>query len=371
MSGQVLLSVDKEYLSFLSEVKEQIQRTRIRAALAASGEMLQLYWQIGHEIIERQKTTRWGSKLIEQLANDLQNAFPGAEGYSVRNIKYMRTFAQNFPQFAIGQRPVAQLVYQLPWGQIIILMQKAKESRAREWYIAKTLENGWSRDLLAIQIDSKLYERQGRAEGKTHNFVARLPHPQSDLAENTLKNPYLFNFISADDTAHEKEIENDLVKHITQFLLELGKGFAYMGRQYPLTVGDDTFYIDLLFYHVDLHCYVVIELKAGKFMPEYAGKLNFYLSAVDDLLKKPQDNPSIGILMCRSKNKTQAEYALKDINKPMGVSEYQLLESLPKKLGKSLPSIKELEAELMTTKKKISHPKLKFRSKAKSRKDKK
>lgn len=342
MTNQSLLTLDETYLRFLSEVKERISQTRIRAALAASKEMLQLYWQLGHDIIERQKTTAWGGKLLEQLSHDLKNAFPGSEGFSVRNLKFMRQFAEMYPQPEIGKQTVSQL----PWGHIVTLMQKVKDATIREWYTQKALEHGWSRNVLAIQIERQLYERQGILASKTSNFAERLPAPQSDLAENILKDPYRFDFLTVGEWAKEREIEQDLTQHITQFLLELGMGFAYVGRQYPLKINEKTFYLDLLFYHLELRAYVVIELKAGEFLPEYAGKLNFYLSAVDDLIKKPHDNPSIGILLCKSKDKALAEYALKDLNKPMGVSEYQLIESLPQDLGKSLPSIEELEKEL-------------------------
>jgi predicted nuclease of restriction endonuclease-like (RecB) superfamily len=342
MTGHQLLTLDETYLKLLNNIKERISQTRIRAALAASQEMLQLYWQLGHAIIESQKTKRWGSKFLEQLSHDLKNAFPGTEGFSDRNLKFMRQFAETYPDPEIRKQTVSQL----PWGHIVTLMQKVKDNTIREWYTQKALEHGWSRNILTIHIERQLYKRQAIGATKTSNFKARLPAPQSDLAENTLKDPYLFDFLTIAESAKEREIEQDLTKHITQFLLELGKGFAYVGRQYPLRIEDETYFIDLLFYHLELRSFVVVELKAGKFLPEHAGKLNFYLSAVDDLIKKPQDNPSIGILLCKTRDKALAEYALKGFHKPMGVSEYQLIESLPKELGKSLPSVKQLEAEL-------------------------
>lgn len=261
------------------------------------------------------------------------------KGLSVRNLKYMRDLAREWPEGSIGQ----QLVAQIPWGHNIRLLQKAKDPKEREWYICACIEHGWSRNVLEMQIETGLYGRQGEA---TTNFERTLPAPQSDLARETLKDPYNFEFLTIAEDAHERAIERGLVDHIRDFLLELGQGFAFMGSQVPLTVGDEDYYLDLLFYHVKLRCYVVIELKAGGFKPEYAGKLNFYLSAVDDLLRHPDDQPSIGLVLCRGKNKVAVEYSLRDMTKPLGVSEYLLTEALPEKLKGALPSVEELEAEL-------------------------
>jgi predicted nuclease of restriction endonuclease-like (RecB) superfamily len=262
------------------------------------------------------------------------------KGFSFRNLKYMRQFAETYLN-PIGQQPVAQI----PWGHNVILLDKLDSLEKRLWYAQKTIEHGWSRNILTIQIETKLYERQATSE-KINNFGQNLPAPQSDLAHQLLKDPYVFDFLSVGQEAQEREIENALVQHITKFLLELGTGFAFVGQQYHLEIGGDDFYIDLLFYHLKLRCYVVIDLKAGKFKPADAGQINFYLSAVDDLLRHPSDNPSIGILLCKDKNGAVAEYALKDVNKPIGVSAYQIVESIPEPLKTSLPTIEQLEAEL-------------------------
>lgn len=263
------------------------------------------------------------------------------KGLSARNLKYMRKFAEIYPDFELVQQVVALL----PWGHNVFLMDKIKTPEKRLWYARKAINNGWSRNVMVMQIEHKLYERQGKAE-KINNFDLTLPKPQSDLAQEMLKDPYKFDFLSLGDEAQEREIEKELVKHITHFLLELGKGFAFVGQQYHLNIAGDDYYLDLLFYHLTLNCFVVIELKAGEFKPEYAGKLNFYLSAVDDLLKREHDAPSIGILLCKTKNRVKAEYALKDIQKPIGISEYKLVESIPEELKTSLPTIEEIEKEL-------------------------
>jgi len=253
----------------------------------------------------------------------------------------MRAFAEAYPDEQIVQQAAALI----PWFHNCVILDKVKNNLEREWYIQKTRENGWSRNILTLQINNRLFERQGKA---VNNFNVILPSPQSDIALETLKDPYIFDFLSLGEAAQEREVEKELVKHITQFLLELGVGFAFVGQQYNLKVGDDDFYIDLLFYHVKLHCFIVIELKTGKFKPEYAGKINFYLSAVDDLLKSPVDSPSIGLILCASKDNVIAEYALRDVNKPIGIAEWQtkLTKSLPKELQTKLPTIEQLEAEL-------------------------
>lgn len=327
------------YEALLSDLKNRISSARTRAALAVNRELILLYWQIGREILTRQEAEKWGAKVIERLAADLRREFPDMKGLSSRNLKYMRAFADAWPDGEFVQ----QLAAQIPWFHNCVLLDKVAKPSEREWYIRKAIEHGWSRNVLVHQIESGLMRRQGQA---ITNFKATLPSPQSDLSHETLKDPYLFDFLSIGEEAHEREIERELVKHITNFLLELGAGFSYVGKQYHMEVGGEDFYIDLLFYHLKLRCYVVIELKAGPFKPEYAGKLNFYLSAVDAQLRHESDNPSIGLILCKDKNKLVAEYALKDIAKPVGVSEYSLVEAIPEELKTSLPTVEQLEAEL-------------------------
>ena len=329
------------YTELLKQLKEKIQVAQVKAALAVNAELVRLYWEIGNTILNRQNQEGWGTKVVDRLAKDLKTAFPNMSGFSPRNLKYMRKFAETYPDKTIVQQVAAQI----PWWHNVILLDKIDNTEKRLWYAQKAIEYGWSRSILTIQIETKLYERQAKNE-KISNFSKNLPAPQSDLAQQLLKDPYNFDFLSVGKEAHEREIERGLVKHITKFLLELGAGFAFVGQQYPLEVGGEVFFIDLLFYHLKLRCYVVIELKSTGVKPEYAGKLNFYLSVVDDLVKHPSDNPSIGILLCKDKNKAVAEYALKDINKPIGVSAYQLTEAIPDNLKTSLPTIEELEAEL-------------------------
>lgn len=343
MADNNKLTLANDYAKLLSQLKEKIHTAQIKAALAVNSELVRLYWEIGKTILERQQSENWGAKVIDQLAKDLKSAFPDMSGFSPRNLKYMKQFAATYPDLAIGQQVAAQI----PWGHNMVLLDKVDTLEKKLWYTRNTLEHGWSRNILAIQIETKLYERQSTSE-KLTNFSQHLPAPQSDLAQQILKDPYVFDFLSVGKEAHEREIENALVQHITKFLLELGTGFAFVGQQYHLEVGGDDFYIDLLFYHLKLRCYVVIDLKAGKFKPGDAGQINFYLSAVDDLLRHPSDNPSIGILLCRDKNKVVAEYALKDVNKPIGISTYQIMESIPEPLKTNLPTIEQLEAELET-----------------------
>jgi predicted nuclease of restriction endonuclease-like (RecB) superfamily len=327
------------YAQFLEQLKERIRTAQVRAALAVNSELVLLYWQIGREILHRQQRQGWGTKVVEQLARDLRRDFPEMGGLSARNLKYMRAFAETYTD----EQFVQQLVAQIPWGHNVRILDKVGTEQEREWYIRKTIENGWSRNVLELQIDTKLYQRQG---GATTNFSRTLPAPQSDLAQQLLKDPYNFDFLTLGQQAHERDLENGLLVHIRKFLLELGAGFAFVGSQYHLEVGDEDFYIDLLFYHLKLRCFVVIDLKMGKFVPEYAGKMNFYLSVVDDQLRHPSDAPSIGIILCRTENRLVAEYALRDLNKPIGVSAYQITESLPAHLEGSLPTIEQLEAQL-------------------------
>jgi len=330
-----------EYTNILQAIKLEIREGRHKALLAANKELITRYWNIGNIILKYQNLEGWGSKIIDKLAKDLASEFPDLKGFSARNLKYMRMMAEEYKDLEFVQ----QLVAQIPWSHNLVILEKVKNQEARRWYIEKTVENGWSRNVLSIQIETRLYDRQVLAE-KTTNFKSLMPAPQSELAIETLKDPYIFDFIAFREGLEEKDIEKQLVQKITKFLLELGTGFAFIGNQYHLEIGEEDFYIDLLFYHMKLRCYVVIELKTGNFKPEYAGKLNFYLSAVDNKLKTELDNPSIGIILCRRKNKLVAEYALKDMAKPIGISEYKLLQEIPEELKSSLPSIEDLEEKL-------------------------
>ncbi|PIQ43111.1 MAG: hypothetical protein COV52_10405 [Gammaproteobacteria bacterium CG11_big_fil_rev_8_21_14_0_20_46_22] len=330
---------NEEYKGLLNELKSKIRNARLKAALAVNHEVISLYWHIGQQIIIRQN---WGSKLVETLSKDLQNAFPETTGFSVRNLQRMRQFATYYPEFEIMPQAVAQL----PWGHISVLIHKVKDDTIRCWYAEQAIEQGWSRPTLERYLKEELYQRQAISSTKASNYLARLPSPQSMLAQELLKQPYNFDFLGLHDEAHEREIEHASIQHITKFMLELGKGFAFVGSQVPITIHDDQFFIDMLFYNLHLRCFTVIEFKATKFKPEHAGQLNFYLSAVDDLMKHKEDNPSIGLLLCKSRNKIVAEYALKDIQKPIGVSEYQLTRAIPDNLQKDLPSVEEIEAEL-------------------------
>ena len=327
------------YAEWLIELKQCIHTAQQRATLAANRELVGLYWSIGSEILARQAEQGWGAKVIDRLAHDLRTAFPEMKGFSSRNLKYMRAFAEAWPDAEFVQGVLAQL----PWYHQLALLDKLPGPETRRWYAAKAIEHNWSRNILVMHIETRLLERSGTA---VTNFEASLPKVQSDLARESLKDPYRFDFLGLTDEAQEREIENALVKHVTEFLLELGAGFAFVGRQVLLDVGGDEFFIDLLFYHLKLRCYVVIELKAGKFMPEHLGQLGFYLTAVDRQVKSEHDNPSIGLLLCKSKNKVVAEYALGDKSQPMGIAEYKLLDSLPAELQTSLPSIEQIEQEL-------------------------
>jgi predicted nuclease of restriction endonuclease-like (RecB) superfamily len=330
-----------DYAPLLAEIKARVQAARIRAGLAANRELLALYWDIGRLILDRQRKEGWGARVIDRLAADLQSEFPGRQGFSPRNLKYMRAFAQAWPETPIVQGPLAQL----PWYHHLALLDKLDNPANRLWYAAKAVERGWSRNVLALQIESGLHVRQGKA---VTNFKATLPPAQSDLAQGITKDPYLFDFLTLRDDANERAVEDGLVAQVEKFLLELGAGFALAGRQVHLEVGDRDFYIDLLFYHLKLRCFVVIDLKAREFTPEAAGKMNFYLSAVDDRFRQADDQPSIGLILCRSKNRVIAEYALRDLSKPIGVSGYvtRLVDSLPKALKGAVPSVAELEKGL-------------------------
>jgi predicted nuclease of restriction endonuclease-like (RecB) superfamily len=327
------------YEDFLRDLKQRIRTAQVRAVLAVNRELVLLYWQIGRDIVERQDRAGWGAKIIESLSADLRAAFPEMQGFSPRNLKYMKAFAETWPDLSLVQAALAQIT----WYHNIALLEKTKSAEERLWYARQTVQNGWSRNVLVLQIESGLYRRQGKAQT---NFTATLPAPQSDLAQQVLKDPYNFDFLTLAEDARERELESGLLEHLRRFLLELGVGFAFVGSQYPIEVGGEDFRIDMLFYHLKLRCFVVIDLKMGAFQPEYAGKMNFYLSAVDDLLRHPADQPSIGVVLCKSRNAVVAEYALRDTAKPIGISEFLATVNLPAELKGSLPTVEELEAEL-------------------------
>lgn len=327
------------YAQLLHELKARIRAAQVRAAVAVNRATVHLYWQIGRDILQRQQQQGWGAKVIDRLSLDLRAAFPDMKGWSPRNLKYMRAFAAAWPE----EEFVQQVVAQIPWGHNVRILDYLKDPAEREWYVRKTIEYGWSRDILVLQIETRLIHRQGKA---VTNFAQTLPPPQSDLATQLLKDPYNFDFLTLHDAAVERDLERELVNHIQHFLLELGVGFAFLGHQYRLTVGGEDFFLDLLFYHLRLRAFVVIDLKMRGFKPADAGQMNFYLSAADDLLRQPGDQPSIGIILCRTKNRFVAEYALRDVQKPIGVSDFQLTTALPETLKGSLPTIEELETEL-------------------------
>jgi predicted nuclease of restriction endonuclease-like (RecB) superfamily len=327
------------YAEWLAGLKDRIHSAQQRASLAVNTELLRLYWQIGNDILQRQAERGWGAKVIERLAHDLRVAFPDMRGFSRANLWYMRAFAEAWAESEIVQQPVGQL----PWGHNLVLLTKLKAPEERLAYGNAAVRHGWSRNVLVMQIETRQLERQGRA---ITNFAQALPAPQSDLARESLKDPYRFDFLGIGDEALEREIEQALVEHVTEFLLELGAGFAFVGRQVHVEVGGEDFYLDLLFYHLRLRCYVVIELKAGDFKPEHLGQLGFYLTAVDELIKDERDAPTIGLLLCKSRNKVVAEYALRDNSRPLGIAEYQLVEALPEPLQTNLPTIEQIEREL-------------------------
>jgi len=339
--------VDKElrtipsYATVLEELKTKIRQAQHKAILSANKELILLYWDIGSTILKQQKSQRWGAKVIDRLSRDLTGSFPDMKGFSPRNLKYMRKFAGTYPDRSIVQ----QLVAQIPWGHNVRLLDYVKDYNERIWYITQVIKNSWSRNVLVHQIESGLYQRQ-KDTCKITNFKRTLPSPQSDLAQQTIKDPYIFDFLSISQSVRELELQKELVSHIAKFLLELGTGFAFAGSQYHIEISGKDFYIDLLFYHLKLRCYVVIELKTGDFKSEYAGQLNFYLSAVDSQVKSKDDKPSIGIILCKSKDKIIAEYALRNMAKPMGVSEYRLSRAIPARLQESLPSVEEIEKSL-------------------------
>lgn len=369
------------YRDLLGDIKSRVRQAQHRAALSANAELIRLYWDIGRLIAARQEAEGWGTGVIPRLAVDLKNELPEQKGFSETNLKRMVQFSEEYPGlFSIGARAVAQLpappepleigqlvatqigappvpqlslepvgpnsqraVAQLSWAHNIVLIQKLKHLPTRLWYARQALEQGWSRDTLTVQIKNRAHERQGTA---ITNFATTLPEAHAALAQGLLKDPYLFDFLTLEEPFHERELETGLLTHIQKFLLELGRGFAFVGRQYRIDISDREYYLDLLFYHLHLRCFVVVDLKKGDFKPEYAGKMNFYCSAVDDLLRHQHDAPTIGLILCQTKDRILAEYALRDIHKPIGLAEYELTRALPKELASSLPSIEDIEAEL-------------------------
>lgn len=347
-----------EYNTWLDTIKQRVSAARVRVALAASSELIAFYYELGAQIADREEQAKWGSGFIDAFSRDLRQAFPEMSGFSPKNLRYCRAFFRFYCEPSIWQQVVAKLpgesligvdsetaalLARIPWGHHIQIFTKCDNLDQARFYLNQTIEQGWSRDVLAMQLKSNLYARLGKA---VNNFSRTLPVPQSDLAKQTLKDPYTFDFMAMAEPYNELDVERQLTQHITQFLLELGKGFAFVGRQYHLEIAGNDYYIDLFFYHITLKCYVVVELKNRKFIPEYAGKLNFYLSAVDSLLKGEDDQPTIGLLLCRDKNNIEVEFALRDMNKPMGVSEYTLVETLPDNLKGALPSVEEIENDL-------------------------
>jgi predicted nuclease of restriction endonuclease-like (RecB) superfamily len=334
-------SLPEDYAATLREIKGHLRSARVRAVLAANPIVLEAYWHTGKIILARQQEAAWGARVIDRLAADLREAFPDMGGLSSRNLLAMKVFAREFPEGPIAQQPVAQL----PWGHVLQIMQRVKEREVRDFYIRGALAQGWSRAILELQIRNRLHLRTGTAQ---NNFALTLPPADSDMAAQVFKDPYLFDFLGTADPRREREIERALVDHIQKFLLELGFGFAFVGRQVPLEVGDQTYTLDLLFYHFRLRCFVVIELKAVPFDPAFVGQLNLYLSAVDDLLRHADDKPTIGLILCKSKSQLVVEYALRHLHRPLGVAEWetQLVDSLPEDLRGSLPTIEEIEAEL-------------------------
>jgi predicted nuclease of restriction endonuclease-like (RecB) superfamily len=360
----------KNYPALLEEIKDRIWQSQIRATISANAEMLLMYWDVGRIVSERQHAEGWGTSVIPRLSKDLRNDLPDIKGFSERNIDRMLAFYREYKMLAISPRPltklgneeqasfsptalaklpeestmqpIERLILHLPWAHNATLLRE-KDLQARLWYMVQTLEHGWSHDRLTEQMKRNAYARQGKA---ITNFSLQLPEPQSALAQESLKDPYIFDFLTLAEPFHERELETGLVAHVEKFLLELGAGFAFMGRQYHVAVSNQDFYIDLLFYHTKLRCYMVIELKKGKFKPEYAGKMNFYCSVVDDQLRQEQDNPTIGLILCQTNDKIVAEYALRDVNKPIGVSEYELTRALPDNLKSSLPTVEEIEERL-------------------------
>ena len=340
--------VDKTYRTWLKSVKQKIKSAQLKAAVSINTQLMELYWELGKDIVHKQNEANWGDAVLDQLALDLKLSFPSMGGFSRRNLYAIR---QWYIFYSTENEFVPQAVAQIPWGHNRLIISKTKNTKEALFYCNATMQNGWNREQLELQIINNYYNAKGKA---ITNFKNTLPELQSALAIETLKNPYNFDFLELENDALELEIENAMITHITKFLIELGKGFAYVGRQYQVIVSENEYYIDLLFYHLHLRSYVVVELKAGKFKPEYAGKLNFYLSAIDTQLKHPQDNPSIGLILCKHKDKIEAEYSLRDIKKPIGISEYKLTHALPKNFQSQLPTIEQIESQLEIDKNKVT-----------------
>ncbi len=341
--------VTEEYKNWINEVKKRIKQSQIKASVKINYELLDLYWEMGRDIANKQENAKWGDSFLKVMSKDLQKTFPGMSGFSTQNLRSIRFWYKfyndnvNCLQVVSNFEVIEKMVKSIPWGHNQRIMYKCKDINEALFYVQKTMDNNWSRNVLEFQIDSNLYERQGKA---ITNFQVKLPIPQSDLAEQTLKDPYNFDFLTLREEYDEKELEDALVNQITQFLLELGTGFSYIGRQVHIKVGKSDFYMDLLFYHVRLHCYVVIELKTEKFKPEFAGKLNFYVTAVNKNMKSEQDNQTIGILICKDKDDVVAEYSLDDVSQPIGIAQYELTKVLREEFKSSLPTIEEIEREL-------------------------
>ena len=335
----LIISEIEKYNSFLVDIKTQIKLSQQKAFNAVNQEMISLYFNIGKMIDTWQKELGWGAKVIDKLSLDILNEFPTMSGFSTRNLKLMVQFYKEYSNDEFVQPIVAQI----PWTHNIILIQKIKDKSLRFWYMEQTLNNGWSKDILSLMINSEVHNRTGNL---VSNFSQILPPLESDLVQQSFKDPYRFDFLTITEPFRERELENNLIKHMEKFLIELGSGFAFVGRQYKLEIGDDEFYIDLLFYHLKLRCFIVVELKKGKFKPEYSGQVNFYCSAIDGILAQKDDKPTIGLILCQEKNEIVAEYSLKNMTQPIGISEYQLTEVLPKEFESSLPTIEEIEQEL-------------------------
>lgn len=335
-----------EYKEWMEELKSEIQKSQIKAAISVNQRLLDLYWRIGKSISEKINIGKWGMSIVENLSKDLKKHFPNQHGFSRSNLFYMRKWYEFYSKSEFDIKKIQQLVGQIPWGHNVLIITKSDDIEEAIFYINKTLENNWSRTVLTHQIDLDLYNRSGKAIA---NFTDTLPTTQSELAIETLKDPYKFDFLTLNEKILEKDIEEQLANHITSFLLELGGGFSFVGRQVPLKIDKEDFFIDLLFYHIKLKCYVVVELKSVKFRAEYAGKMNLYLSAVDDLIKSKNENPTIGLLLCKSKSEVIAEYALRGTTQPIGVAEYEIVKSIPTDLKPQLPTIEEIEKELSTT----------------------
>jgi predicted nuclease of restriction endonuclease-like (RecB) superfamily len=364
--GHCLVSVIElvGYAGLLADIKSRIQAAQARAVLAANAELIRLYWDVGHQLDQRQAAEGWGAAVIPRLASDIRNELPEVKGFSERNFKRMLAFfraykvVSGFGSQAVASehdgkgaskvpQPLAQMdatmLCAIPWGHHLLLMERVKDVSVRRWYMTRTTAEGWSRNTLALMIDGRIHERQGKL---TNNFAERLPAPQSGLVQQALKDPYVFDFLTPDECFHERNLETGLIRHLEKFLLELGQGFAFVGRQHKVTVAEEDFFIDLLFYHLKLRCYLVIELKRGHFKPEYAGKLNFYCNVVDDKMRHASDAATIGLILCQSKDRVLAEYALRGIDKPIGIASYEFTRALPVTLRRVLPTIEAIEAEL-------------------------